>query len=64
VDFARPCECEKCGRRYLLKGQAANPGNETQAAHEFRCESCGGRVMAHVPGSANRAALKLDATDD
>ena len=64
ADFERSCECETCGRRFVLRGQAANPTNETQSAHDFRCDSCGGRVKAHVPGSANRGALRLEPSED
>ena len=64
TDFQRACECEGCGRRFVLRGQAANPTNETQAAQEFRCDACGGPVKAHVPGSANRGALRLEPVGD
>ena len=59
TDFARPGSCTSCGRKYLVKGAALNPGNETQSAMAFSCE-CGGRVVANLPGSTNRSLVRLE----
>jgi len=57
-DFSRTCACESCGREYVVSGTSANPGNETQVAVDFDC-SCGGRIPAFVPGSANREGVRV-----
>jgi hypothetical protein len=59
ADFVRECECPYCGRKYVVTGVAANPGNETQFAMEFPC-ACGSRAVAHVPGSVNRERLRVE----
>jgi hypothetical protein len=58
-EFERPAECDACGKKYVLKGSSLNPSNETQAAMVFSCP-CGGRVVAHLPGSTNRGLVRLE----
>jgi hypothetical protein len=62
-EFERPSECESCGQRYIVKGSSLNPSNETQSAMVFPCP-CGGRVIAHVPGSTNRSLVRLEKRSD
>jgi hypothetical protein len=59
ADFTRECECALCGRRYVITGVSANPGNETQFAMEFPC-ACGSLAVAHLPGSVNRERLRVE----
>jgi hypothetical protein len=61
AEFTRECECQRCGRKYVVTGVAANPSNETQAAAEIPCE-CGAFVVAHLPGSANQNRIRIEAT--
>jgi hypothetical protein len=56
--FERAGACEKCGREYVLRGNSANPTNETQLNVEFTCE-CGGILKALIPGSANRDLVHI-----
>ena len=62
-EFERSSECDACGQRYFVRGSSLNPSNETQAAMIFPCP-CGGRVVAHVPGSTNRSLVRLDKKND
>jgi hypothetical protein len=61
-EFERPSQCDLCGQAYLVKGASLNPSNETQSAMVFSCP-CGGRVVAHVPGSTNRNLVRLEKRD-
>jgi hypothetical protein len=42
-----------------VTGTGANPDNETQQALSLEC-SCGGKIRVHVPGSADRAQLRVE----
>jgi len=59
TEFSRTCRCEACGRDYVVKGTAANPGNETQVAVEFAC-ACGRNVSTFLPGSVNRDLVRVE----
>ena len=41
-----------------FQGQTLNPGNETEAAVQLRC-NCGGELAVFLPGSVNRDSLVL-----
>jgi hypothetical protein len=57
--FVRTGYCESCGLEYIVTGTGANPDNETQQALSLEC-SCGGKIRVHVPGSADRAQLRVE----
>jgi len=57
--FERLGACDQCGREFVLTGNAANPGNETQTNVSFTCE-CGGTLRALLPGSANRELVRIE----
>jgi hypothetical protein len=57
--FERLGACDRCGKEFVLTGNAANPGNETQANVSFTCE-CGGNLRALLPGSANRELVRIE----
>jgi hypothetical protein len=59
AEFTRECECQRCGRKYVVTGVAANPSNETQRGAEIPCE-CGAFFLAHVPGSANQNRIRIE----
>jgi hypothetical protein len=52
ASFSREGACDRCGREYVVSGASINPGSETEAPRQFRCE-CGGSVEAFIPGSVN-----------
>jgi hypothetical protein len=58
--FTREATCPRCGREYLISGASVNPGTETEAPRQFRCE-CGGWLEAFIPGSVNLERVKVTA---
>jgi hypothetical protein len=58
AQFERTGTCRECGREYLVKGTAANPGAETEAPSLLPC-ACGGSLSTFLPGSTNRDRLEL-----
>jgi hypothetical protein len=54
--FERSGTCLACGREFDVSGTAANPGNETEAAVQLRC-NCGGELAVFLPGSVNRDSI-------
>jgi hypothetical protein len=60
TNFERLGACAECGREYTISGSALAPGAETEAPARFFC-SCGGLVVAFLPGSVNRERVVLTA---
>ena len=58
--FTREAACPLCRRQYLISGVSVNPGAETEAPRQFRCE-CGGWLEAFIPGSVNLERVKVTA---
>lgn len=54
--FERSGTCLACGQEFAVSGTSANPGNETEATVELRC-NCGGELAVFLPGSVNRESL-------
>ncbi len=61
--FTREAACPRCGRQYLITGVSVNPGTETEAPRQFRCE-CGGWLEAFIPGSVNLERVKVVARSE
>jgi hypothetical protein len=55
-NFERSGRCLACGREYAVSGTSANPGNETEATVQLRCQ-CGGELAVFLPGSVNRDSI-------
>jgi hypothetical protein len=56
TSFERIGRCLACGREFAVSGTAANPGNETEATVQLRCQ-CGGELAVFLPGSVNRESI-------
>lgn len=54
--FERSGTCLTCGREFEVSGTSANPGNETEASVQLRC-NCGGELAVFLPGSVNRQSI-------
>jgi len=54
--FERSGRCLACGREFAVSGTSANPGNETEATVQLRCQ-CGGELAVFLPGSVNRDSI-------